>query len=166
MNTQKNENLKALFETLVGPREAEQAADDIRRADRILSEHPAPGPSEELLAQIKTQVRSTIERTGRSIFGPLLPKIAAVAAVLLVGAVISLRLFEKEPAPVPPTTIPWEVDNLVAQDADLAAFSAEIEQIESDLLALQLGENGSNGHLDLTELEIELMEISGDFWKG
>jgi hypothetical protein len=166
MNTPENENLQALFETFAGPQEAKEAVDDIRRADRILSEHPAPKPSEELLVQIKAQVRSTLDRTSKSVFGPLLRKISAVAAVLLVGAVISLRLFEKEPAPVPPTTIPWDVDNLAAQDADLAAFSAEIEQIESDLLALQLGENGSNGHLDLTELEIELMEIRGDFWKG
>jgi len=166
MNTENNEDLKALFETFVGPQHAEDAVDDIRRGDQVLNEYPAPGPGPEVLAQIKAQVRSTLEKRSKRTFGPLSRKIAAAAAVLIIGVVVSLRFFERKPAPVPPATIPWDVENLRAQDADLAQFSAEIEQIESDLLALQLGENGSNGHADLTELEIELMEISGDFWKG
>ena len=159
MNHQNQENLKDLFERFAGPQEAEQAADDIRRGDQILRQHPAPEPGRELLAEIKTQVRSSLQSTKTATF----PRLARrIAAVLLIGALIAISLFEQGPAPLPPTTIIWDVE----PDPDLAAFSAEIEQIESDLLALQLGENGTNGHLDLTELEIELIEISGDFWKG
>ena len=162
MNHQNQENLKDLFERFAGPQEAEQAADDIRRGDQILRQHPAPEPGRELLAEIKTQVRSSLQSTKTATLPRLAHRIAAVAAVLLIGALITISLFEREPAPAPPATIPWDV----AQDRDLAAFSAEIEQIESDLLALQLGENGTNGHLELTELEMELMEIDADFWKG
>jgi hypothetical protein len=90
----------------------------------------------------------------------LVRRIAALAAVLLIGALITISLFDQEATPIPPTAIIW------TEDPKLAAFSAEIEQIESDLLALQLGENGTNGHLELTELEMELIEIDADFWKG
>jgi hypothetical protein len=161
MNHQNQENVKDLFEQFAGPQEAEQAVDDIRRGENILREHPAPEPDKELLAEIKTQVRSALSSTKTGTFPRLAGRIAAVAAVLLIGALISISLFEQQPAPIPPTTIIWE-----DKDPELAAFSAEIEQIESDLLALQLGENGTNGHLELTELEMELMEIDADFWKG
>lgn len=161
MNHQNEENLKDLFEKFAGPQEAEQAADDIRRGEKILRQHPAAEPDKELLAEIKTQVRSALSGTKTATFPRLARRIAAVAAVLVIGALITISLYEQGPAPVSPTTIIWE-----GEDPDLAAFSAEIEQIESDLLALQLGENGTNGHLELTELEMELMEIDGDFWKG
>jgi len=55
---------------------------------------------------------------------------------------------------------------LADDDADLASLAAEIEQIESDLLAVQLGENGDNGSGAAAELELELIEINNDFWKG
>jgi hypothetical protein len=160
MNHQNEENLKDLFEKFTGPQEAEQAAEDIRRGEKILRQHPTPEPDKELLAEIKTQVRSALHSTKTATVPRLARRIAAVAAVLLIGALITISLFDQEPTPIPPGAIIW------TDDPKLAAFSAEIEQIESDLLALQLGEKGTNGHLELTELEMELIEIDGDFWKG
>ena len=34
------------------------------------------------------------------------------------------------------------------------------------MLALQLGENGGNGDIAVTELEMDLIETNSDFWKG
>ena len=86
---------------------------------------------------------------------------------------IGIKLFER--GDITPRTIPavsivsdsiWESEYLVEDDEHLATITAEIEQIESDLIAVQLGENSGNGSELLTELEMELMEINGDFWKG
>ena len=50
-------------------------------------------------------------------------------------------------------------------DADLAIYTIEIEQIEDELRSLQLGEDISNGDSSLSELEMELVAINNDFWK-
>ena len=51
-------------------------------------------------------------------------------------------------------------------DPTIATLTAETQQIERELYALQLGEDESNGENMLYELELELMEESGSFWKG
>lgn len=69
-------------------------------------------------------------------------------------------------ASIIPTAI-WESDDIAADDADLVIFTTEIEQIEDELPALQLGEDDSNEDSAITELEMELIEINNsDFWKG
>ena len=60
----------------------------------------------------------------------------------------------------------WDSEDIAADDVDLAILTAEIKEIEEDVLALELGENGGNGQIDMAELEMELMEINGDFWEG
>jgi hypothetical protein len=99
----------------------------------------------------------------------------AVAAGFIILAVIGVKLFEKnkvEPERVAAdSTIPkavWESECLADDSADSATLIAEVEQIESDLLAVQLGENGGNSHETVTELELEmeLTDINSDFWKG
>jgi hypothetical protein len=98
---------------------------------------------------------------------------AAVAAVVAIAVVVSLTMFEKkEPekekvamtAMIP--AISWESDTLAEDDAEIATLIGEIDQIESEMIAMELGENGGNGHTDSTDLEMELVEINSDFWKG
>jgi hypothetical protein len=99
-------------------------------------------------------------------------KVAAVAAIVFVLAAISIKFFEKSEesekimyASIIPTAI-WESDDIAADDADLAILTAEVEQVADEILSLRMGENGGNGQTVITELEIELMEIESDFWKG
>ena len=88
-------------------------------------------------------------------------------------ALISVKVFEKDssiserPAsgPIIPKAV-WESACLADDGEDSATLIAEVEQLENDLLALQFGENGGNGYEAVTELEIELVEINSDFWKG
>jgi hypothetical protein len=94
------------------------------------------------------------------------------AAVILIVATVSLLLFEKAPpggrvnyASLLPTEI-WESDDITADDEELAVFNAQIEQIEDEVQALQSGEDTGNGDNTITELEMELIEIKSDFWKG
>jgi hypothetical protein len=173
MKSQNEENLKELFERFLDSEEAEQAVEDIREGERILRENPVPEPDKELVAGIKTETAKAVLLRKKNVFRRIIYEAAAVAAAVVILAAISIVLFEKdsgEPERVAAVSgIPaaiWESERLADDDADLASLAAEIEQIESDLLAVQLGENGDNGSGAAAELELELIEINNDFWKG
>jgi peptidoglycan hydrolase CwlO-like protein len=96
------------------------------------------------------------------------------AAAILIAAAVSLQLFVEKDTPRPgevvyasliPTAI-WESDDITADDEDLAVFTAQIEQIEDEVQTLQSSEDTGNGENTITELEMELIEINSDFWKG
>jgi hypothetical protein len=56
----------------------------------------------------------------------------------------------------------WESDNITVDDPHLASLTAEVEQIENELLTLQEGETGGNGERAVSELEMELAVINSD----
>ena len=173
MNGQNEENLKDLFEKFFNPEQAERAAEDVRKGEQILGEHPAPKPNDELIAGIKSEIAEALLHRKATALRRTAYKAVAVAAVFIILAVVSVKLFEEgggEPerlvtASIIPKAV-WESEDIAADDADLAVLTAEIEQIEGETMALRLGENGGNGNNAITELEIELMEIDSDFWKG
>ncbi len=173
MKSQNEENLKELFEKFLNSKQAEQIEQDIRKGEQILREHPASEPDSKLIANIKAEVGKAVLRKKTNVFRRMVYKSAVVAAAVIILAAISIGLFEKgggeservETFSIIPAAI-WESEHLADDDVDLAILTAEIEQIESDLLAVQMGENGGNGHEAVTELEMELIEINSDFWKG
>ena len=173
MDNRNEENVKDLFERFLDAEQAKKAVEDVAKAERILCEHPAPEADGELIANIKAEIAASLLRKKENAFRRTVYKTVAVAAGFILLVAIGVELFEKgrgEPERlVTGSIIPkavWESDRLADDNADLATLIAEIEQIESDLLAVQLGENGGNGHEAVTELEMELIEINGDFWKG
>ena len=173
MKSQNEENAKELFERFVNTGQAEEAVQDIRKGEQILREHPVSEPDGELIADIKAEVGKAVLRRKTKVFRRMVYKSAVVAASVIFLAAIGIKLFEKgggEPerviaASILPAAI-WESERLADDDVDLAILIAEIEQIESDLLAVQMGENGGNGSRAVAELEMELIEINSDFWKG
>jgi len=177
MNRRKEEDVKKLFEKFVEAEQAEKAVENIRKGEQILRENPAPRPSDELISEIKFEIAKGLLQRGTDVFGfrKTAYKIAAVAAAVIILAAISIKFFEKgdkpykagrfEYASIIPTSI-WESDDIATDDADLAILNAEIEQIEGELLALQSGESGGNGQKAVAELEMEIIEIDSDFWKG
>ena len=60
----------------------------------------------------------------------------------------------------------WEGDDIAVDDTDLAKYTVEIEQIENELTALQSDEEDLDSDSTITEMEMELMEINSEFWKG
>ena len=172
MNKRNEENLKELVERFFSSEQAEETVEDIRAAERILGEQAAPEPRQELLAQIKSQINARLLSGRRDRFREIARKAVAVAAAVLILVGIGTRLFENGDSSSPgvaralfmPTAI-WESDDIAADDLVLAFFTAEIEQIESEVKGLLLGES-RNGESDLDEVEMELLEIEGDFWKG
>jgi hypothetical protein len=172
MNSKNEENLKDLFEKFMDAEQAEKRVEDIQKAEQILREHPAPEPDDMLIGNIKAEIAMRLPARRAYVFRRKVYKAAAVAAAVVVLAAVSTRLFEKdvvEPqrvayASLIPTAI-WESEDITTDDVDLAIFTAEVEQIEDEVLALQFGEDGSNGERAISELEMELVEIESDFWK-
>ncbi len=167
--------MKELFEKFLDAEQAESCAEDVQKAEEILREHPAPEPDDMLIANIKAEIAMRLPAGRTGVFKQIAYKTVSVAAAVIFLTAIGLRLFDKggvEPngvvqyASIIPTAI-WESDDIAATDANLAIFTVEIEQIENELLALQLGEDDGNGDSSITELEMELIEINNsDFWKG
>jgi hypothetical protein len=172
MNGETEENLKELFEKFVGGKQAEQAAEDIQKGEQILRKPAAPEPDSELIASIKAEIAASLLRKKENAFRRTVYKTAAIAAGFIILAIISVKLFETErvqperlaSGSIMPKAV-WESECLADDGADSATLVADIEQVESDLLAMQSDENGGNGEA-VTELEMELTEINSDLWKG
>jgi hypothetical protein len=174
MNSQDKENLKELFEKFLGAKQAAEAAEDIYKAEQILREHPAPEPDDMLITNIKAEIAAGLLRKQTNIYRTITYRVASVAAAILIVAAIGLNLFEKDkdyrtekfiPASLIPRAV-WESDDIAADDIDLVTYTTEIEQIKNELHALQVGESDANGDEAVIELEMNLMEIESDFWKG
>ncbi|GAI65204.1 unnamed protein product [marine sediment metagenome] len=172
MNGRNEENLKELFAKFLNSEQTEKTVEDFRKAEQIFLEHPAPGPDDGLIADIKSEIAEAVPPRQVSVFRRIAYKTAVVAAAVIVIAAISVKLLEKggsEPKVALATSmIPealWESDDISADDVELATFTAEIEQIEGEVLTLQWSENGGNGQAAVSELEMELIEISSNFWE-
>ncbi len=171
MNGPKRENLKALLKKFFGPEQAEDAAEDIRKGEQILRENPAAGPDEKIIDDIKLNLAEVLHRRKGSVFRKTAYRAVAVAAAAVLVVVVVKLLesdtdFEKPGIDSTISKVIWESGTLVADDEDLLILAEEIRQIEAETLALRLGEGNDYQQMDVGELEVELMEMNGDFWKG
>lgn len=175
MNDRKDENMKELFEKYIVSEEAQRCIEDVQKAEEILREHPAPKPDDMLIANIKAEIAMRLPARKAYSFKQIAYRAASIAAVILFITAIALNVFEKDDvgterdvytASILPTAI-WESDDITIDDPNIATLTAEIEQIEDEMLALQSGDENGNGQGSVTELEMELLEIeNSDFWKG
>ena len=162
--------MRDLFERFLGDEDAARCAEDIRLAEQMLQHWPAPEPDGELIEDIKAAVSLRLQHN--KTFRRPAYKVAAVAAIVIILSFISTRFLDREhttPERVYIATLApaiWESEDICIDDAILSVLSAQIEQIESELLALQLGEDERNGDTAVTELEMEFEDIVSDFWKG
>ncbi len=155
---------------------ARQAAEDIERGDELLRTNSAPQPSETLLAEIKNNVATAVRRRHSIAIKQRVWATAAVAAVILLVSAIALKMFDRPPVttrtvasaaviPAIPAKF-WESSDITIDDTDIAMLTAEVETIENELLALRMNEDFGNGNGAVDDLELELIETGGDFWKG
>jgi hypothetical protein len=172
MNSQDEENLKELFEKFLSAKQAAEAVEDVYKTEQILHEHPAPEPDDMLLANIKAEIALKLLPRRATVVPRIAYKVAAVAAAVLIVTVLSLNLFQNNRASnqlVRASIVPreiWESNNIAADDANLAIFTAEVEQIKDEVSALQSNKSETDVDDAVTELEMNLMEIESDFWKG
>ncbi len=167
----KNENLKELLNKFFSEAEAARAEEDILRGEQIIADNPAPQPDARVISNIKARVRSELaKREKRGVFTYLRATMTAAAAVLIIGVILfMIHPAEERSLPtVAEGTIPqgiWESEDLMDDDVELAMLAANIDAVEEEVLALRFGD-GSDEMINLDEVEIEVLEISEDFWKG
>jgi hypothetical protein len=168
MRDQARENLTELLRRFMDATAVEAAERDIRAGEGLLGAHPAPAPDDRIVASIKAQIAAATDRRHRHVrvFHGSLATAAAVVMALLIG------LFGRGPGPGPvayASIIPaavWESEDIASDDPDLVYFTSEIRQIEAQMQALEAGEREPPGSGMVEELEVELMRINTEFWKG
>lgn len=167
MSTNSHENLRQLVQKFVPASDAEAFIEDIEKGRLILEQNPAPTPDGRLTGSIKADLARALGRRKR-LLRTWRAAISAAAAVILVVSMLAVQIFHAGPQHSPPIMSAriWESTDLSADDPQLAVFTEQLDQIENELLALQLGQTAANGTFDLTEVEEEFLDINGSFWKG
>ncbi|MGA2172428.1 MAG: hypothetical protein ABSG82_05375 [Sedimentisphaerales bacterium] len=173
MNNSADENLRELLSGFMDAEAAGRAAEEIESGDELLRAHPAPQPSEAFLAEIKKKMSAATGRRQTITLRRRILAVAAAAAVIVAVSAVTLKFFEKQPvtqttaqyAAAIPAKI-WESNDITADDADIVVLAAEVGTIENELSGVQLNDNSGNGSGAVGDLEMELIETNGDFWKG
>lgn len=173
MNKPENENLKELFGLFMDKHAADEAAEDIEKADRLFDAYPAPQPADGTIAKVKDRVAIELKRRHTTSIQWRVLSAVAVAAVLVAGAFLSLRFFEGQKGN-PATTkyaasIPdrvWEGSDITSDDADIAALSADVETLRNTVYGSQVDDSSAYGNATISDLEMELAETNGELWKG
>ena len=173
MNDKERENIEELLKKFFDAEKAKEAAEDIEKGEQILRKNPSPAPDEEIILVVKSKAtRAILEKKAQN-FRRTVYKTAAVAAAIIVITAVSVKMLEKEiagpegVAPIAETTTALQKTNdIFGDDAEIETLAAEVEQVQNELLALQLGSTNGNGENDIIEAEMNLIDIGSDFWKG
>lgn len=173
MSKPAQDNLKELLSRFMDASAAQAAQEDIEAGDRLLAAHPAPPPAPKTVATVHTLMIATAVRRRRRIrlFRGAVAAAAAVILTVLIGQQSRI------PAPAPVTNpgvnlvsiLPaavWDSHDLGGDDHDVVYFTSEIRQIEAQIHALEAGEFGGHPSRAVEEIEMELMWIEAEFWKG
>jgi hypothetical protein len=161
-----DENLESLFDDFFDEQQSKSSANDVSAADKLFDDNPAPKPSAELIEQIKGRVEQKLsQQKNHRTTHHYLKIMAAAAAVILISFVVLQILSNKTEPPGKSKINEWVLDNSTESDIEFAVLAAEIDEIEEEIITMNLAENGIESE-SIDELEIELMEINDDFWKG
>jgi hypothetical protein len=172
MSSEERENLQGLFGSFMDPEEARKAAEEVMAADELLRRNPAPEPSEEVLLRIKAETAAQLARRKRvRVWRKYVSEALAVAAMLVVVAAVALTVFPDggERTRIAPllSTEDWEAESVVAADGNLAYISAEIEEIEEQFkTVVSPPREADTSASELYEMEMEVIAMANDFWKG
>jgi len=173
MGNAEQENLRELSAGFMNEESARRAAEDIEKGDELLRKWSGPELGEKTMAEIKGRVISEVRRRRAIAERRRIWATAAVAAAIMIGAVFMIRWLERRPTEQATAryaaTIParvWESSDITKDDADISVLTAEVEAIENELGNRQMKETIGNGSAAAGDLELQLIEIGGDIWKG
>jgi len=167
--TENNENLNELLSRFLDERQTHEAAEDIRAGEKLLASFPVPACDQAVINSIKEQIKVHLEARKRQKLARSMFYRVAVAAVIIVLAIAGVKFspeHQSERATAGKTGQSFIWDDESGTDEQLTALTDQIDEIEASMLAIRLGEKGAEGSTILTDLEMEMSEINGNFWKG
>lgn len=169
MTKNKKENIDNLLSRFYSTEQAEQIKNDLTETDRLFEKLPAPQVSQKVIDEIKLKIS---KKQTRLAFSTVLVKTAAVAAIVIIGAVLLLQNINRQE---PTNNIQdgyqaalWQTDSN-GTDPGIASLEKEIELLKGELVAIRLNEdNGTNEQLadSINNVDTEITEIENYFWKG
>ena len=172
MNSRKNKNLDELLARFYGSG-ARKVADDIAEGERILHEYPDPKPDEETIILLKAKVAKAVAANHERVLRRTYYRVAAFAAAVIVIAFISAALLVNKPIESRQVATTAKVAEGVLQndeffygDEEMTTLSAEVEQIGDEIMALDFGVASEELDDDWIDVEMGLIDIESDFWKG
>jgi hypothetical protein len=167
MTSQEKENFTGLLNRFMEDKAAREAARDIEKGDELLESFPAPLPDEKALSQIKTKIALTLKsRQTAYVFRQRIWLSAGVAAMLAIGAFLTLRYGQgpsTRPAQVQIASAVWDGSD----DADISILREEVQTVQNTLAGVQVTDNTNTAsNTAENDLEMELIEVGSDIWKG
>jgi hypothetical protein len=152
---------------------ANKAAEDIERGDELLRNWPAPQPGDTLLAEVKQRMAAAARRRRTVTFHHRIWEIAAVAATILIVSAAVIKIVDNRQMNQSTTKIAvaipdsaWEGSDISANDSDIAALSAEIDNVADEMSGVYISDKNSSSSAAVSDLEMQIIEVSADFWKG
>lgn len=161
---EKQENLNELLSGFYDEQETDEFKKDLDSFDQMLGGGPVPSSQtiDDIKAAVAEKLSSSRQRNRIFTFRRI-----AVAGIILAIALIEMSINRQQPEVT-------EVGATVAtaglfgdgEMSQIISLTEQIEEIEDALLSVRLDESDTNGSESYLELEAELSEINGDFWKG
>ena len=157
----------------MGRQQSGELLEGLEAVEQLFEQYPAPKPDQQVKESIKSQISAALSQKHSHRLRNVFCRVVATSAVVAIVATVSIRVSQKpgsaEQGFVSSSIMPaaiWESDDIAVDDLVIATLTAELEQIEADTLAFELNEN-MNLNPDVTaSLEMELIEIDNEFWKG
>ncbi|MBC8482114.1 MAG: hypothetical protein H8D47_05555 [Planctomycetes bacterium] len=162
-----------LFAQLANSEEAKIFAQNVEWADEKFDSQPLPQLKNSALESLKAKVDVAIAVQKAVNMRRVVYKAAAVAAVFAVVSVLLIKTYQPqgirniqiiELAAV--SSAVWQSEDITSDDPDLATLSAETEDIENDLVTIDTETYFDDQTSRIDDLELELINIDSDFWKG
>ena len=162
---EKEKKLEELLNRFFEAHGREEVKWDILRGDEILSGFVTPEPKQDLLEAIKLKVGQKLEQKRSAGHNRMVLLRSAAAAMILIAVMLGVQFMQNEKAITGYDSgslaqIDWNGDGV------LDVLSAEVDELEESFIHIRLDESGMEESSDMAELEYEMMEIAGDFWKG
>ena len=171
-----NENLNDLLKSFFDEDRALQAAHDIETGRQLLSDHPAPQPDAIVTDSIKSRISASLDAHKQRRFHAIARRMA-VAAAIVVLVMTGIRYNGYRDRRVTDVTGPdktalkniWQEDSdqdSTGRTSQLDVLAAQIDEIADSIISIRLDEHRSEQSDFLIEIETELLDINGNFWKG
>lgn len=170
--SENRENLDELLKRFLGDSEAQKAAEDIAKGDELFRSYRAPVPDEEAIIVLKAKVAKSLAANRQRVLRRTYYRVAAFAAAVIMIAFVSVQMLEHkaiEPMQVATTkVISYVSENteLFYDDTELETLNAEVEQVRNEIAMSEWDTTNDNLDSDLIDMEIGLIDIDSDFWKG
>lgn len=163
--TENNENLNDLLSNFFDDQQRAELRNNIRLGDELFEANPAASPSAELIDSIKQRISSRLTMRRYLLLAAKTFKITA-AAVIVIFLAVNVKLFVRTDTSIlsPLVASLWEDET--RDSSTISILAAEMEDVESDMLNIRLNEYNNTVGSDVDDLEEEIIELCGDFWKG